>query len=196
MLSRANPNSRSSDARPSDATLSTLPLRLALPMHRRTPPPAASACHCVPRNVRSKLIYIHKFHKSTVYLRLPRFRRASHIHAHAHSRFLAQGPSGFSCRARFPAPIRGAPAGHTIPHACHAKCTSTMLLARTCSTIPHACHAKRTRDTPGETLFVANPNGTAPRGHTRAHARTCERARTLGRTRREHGPPHKNKEGG
>ena len=54
------------------------------------------------------------------------------------------------------------------------------------ATIPHTCHAKPPRDTRGETLFVTNPNGTAPRGHRRTPR---DHARSAPATRREHGPP-------
>ena len=76
-------------------------------------------------------------------------------------------------------------------HACPVKCISPMLVARISSTIPHACHAKRPQDTPRETLFVANPNGTEPRGYTRIHVGTRKQTRMLANARDEHGPPPK-----
>ena len=149
------PNGTASYARSRDAPVRSPPLGLALhsAVHRAS---------CISLPLRSAKRPLHAYiHKSADSLRLPRFRSASHIHAHARSRFLAQGHA----IQRFQLP-------HTIPCACHAKrCPATQKVtpfpppatlnarrvhesprlsrettraAPPMATIPHTCHAKRT----------------------------------------------------
>ena len=118
---------------------------------------------CVSRPLRSaKRALPANIHKSTDSLRLPRFRTAALIHSHTRTRFVAQGHEipavspAVHDSLRLPRKtMRGHAAGHTIPHAGHAKRTPRARFptlsrdsARATSpmaTIPHTCHAKRTR---------------------------------------------------
>ena len=115
-------------------------------------------------------------HNSTDSLRLPRFRTASHIHAHARGRFLAQGHEikRFQLLRAIPCACDakttpGDAAGHTTPHACHAKRQSrTQQHAHNSPRLPR--HAKRPRNTPDETLIPTAQRLGDTREGSHAHA--------------------------
>ena len=107
--------------------------------------PAASACHCVLRNVRSKLTSTNQRIPCACHDCAPPH---SSTHTHRHARDFshrATKSSGFTCRARFPAPAtqndaRPRSRSHhspRLPRETHAAWTN-----------PHACHAKARDDAP------------------------------------------------